>query len=77
MISTRSGSLQMKRLDYIEEILEAVPDRIDGHDMVDIIINLIECYEMRSDWLMVAVCVTDALREIEKMERETELATKH
>lgn len=67
----------MLDVDYIQRILAEVPENIDGSDMVDIIINLIECYDMREDWLHVAICVSAALNQINELEKEKADATHH
>ena len=67
----------MVNVDYIQKILAAVPDNIDGGDMVDIIVNLIECYGMREDWLHVAICVSATLNQLNELEEEKADATHH
>ena len=67
----------MLDVDNIRRILSEVPDNINGDDVVDIIINLIECYDMREDWLHVAICVSAALHQINELEKEKENATHH
>ena len=74
---TQRGQVQMLDVDYIQRILAEVPENIDGSDMVDIIINLIECYDMREDWLHVAICVSAALNQINELEKEKADATHH
>jgi len=74
---TQRGQVQMLNVDYIQRILAAVPENIDGGDMVDIIVNLIECYDMREDWIQVAVCVSAALHQINELEKEKANATHH
>lgn len=74
---TQRGQVQMLDVDYIQRILAAVPENIDGGDMVDIIVNLIECYDMREDWIQVAVCVSAALHQINELEKEKANATHH
>jgi hypothetical protein len=68
---------RMVNVDYIQKILAAVPDNIDGGDMVDIIVHLIECYNMREDWLNVALCVSSILHQINELEKEKDNATHH
>jgi hypothetical protein len=67
----------MVNVDYIQKILAEVPDHIDGGDMVDIIVSLIECYSMREDWMNVAICVSSVLQQINELEREKANATHH
>jgi hypothetical protein len=67
----------MLDVDYIQKILAEAPDNIDGGDMVDIIVSLIECYNMREDWINVAVCVSSALHQISELEKEKDNATHH
>jgi len=67
----------MLDVDDIRRILSEVPDNINGDDVVDIIINLIECYDMREEWLHVAICVSAALHQINELEKEKENATHH
>ena len=67
----------MLDVDNIRRILSEVPDNINGDDVVDIIINLIECYDMREEWLHVAICVSAALHQINELEKEKENATHH
>ena len=74
---TQRRQVQMLDVDYIQRILAAVPENIDGGDMVDIIVNLIECYDMREDWIQVAVCVSAALHQINELEKEKANATHH
>jgi hypothetical protein len=57
--------------------LAEVPETIDATGMVDIIVNLIECYEMREEWLQVAVCVSATLHQINELEKEKANATHH
>lgn len=63
--------------DMIENILENMPDSIDGSDIVDIIVNMIECYDMRKDWLTVAICVGHILNQLDEIEAEKDGATHH
>lgn len=74
---TQRRQVQMLDVDYIQKILAAVPENIDGGDMVNIIINLIECYDMREDWIQVAICVSAALHQINELEKEKANATHH
>jgi len=67
----------MLDVDYIQRILAEVPETIDATGMVDIIVNLIECYEMREEWLQVAVCVSATLHQINELEKEKANATHH
>ena len=61
----------------IENILENMPESIDGGDIVDIIVNMIECYDMRNDWLTIAICVGHILNQFNEMEAEKDGATHH
>ena len=61
----------------IENILENMPESIDGGDIVDIIVNMIECYDMRNDWLTIAICVGHILNQFNEMEEEKDGATHH
>lgn len=63
--------------DVIQKILASMPDNLDGSDVVDIIVNMVECYNMREDWLTIAVCVGHILNTISEVEREKESATHH
>lgn len=63
--------------DMIENILENMPDSIEGSDIVDIIVNMIECYDMREDWLTVAICVGHILNQLDEIEAEKDGATHH
>lgn len=67
----------MQNEELIKNILSAMPEKMDGGDIVDVIINMIECYGMREDWIMIAVCVGHALNEINQIEAEKESATHH
>jgi hypothetical protein len=55
--------------DMIENILENMPEKVDGGDMVDIIVNMVDCYSMREDWLTIAICVGHILNQINEMEQ--------
>lgn len=74
---TQVRQVRMLDVDYIQKILAEVPENIDGGDMVDIIVNLIECYNMREDWLNVALCVSSILHQINELEKEKDNATHH
>jgi hypothetical protein len=74
---TQGWMVEMPDVDYIKKILAEVPENIDGGDMVDIIVNLIECYNMREQWLNVALCVSSILHQINELENEKNNATHH
>lgn len=63
--------------DVIQKILASMPDNLDGSDVVDIIVNMVECYDMREDWVTIAVCVGHILNTITAVEQEKEGATHH
>lgn len=67
----------MQDSDLIQDILDVMPENVDGGDIVDIIVNMIECYGMRDDWLTIAVCVGHTLNTIRQIEVEKDGATHH
>ena len=63
--------------DHITKILEVMPEKIDGGDIVDVIVSIIECYNMRHQWLEIATCVGFCFHKISEREKEKANATHH
>lgn len=67
----------MQNEKLIQDVLAALPEKMDGSDIVDVIVNMIECYGMREDWLTIVVCVGHTLNTISQIEAEKDGATHH